>query len=87
MFSGESVPVVFRVRKIAVNHVLDWFGTEVKFCDETEDEVTAIVTVNTQAMKYWAMQYGDYVRVISPRSLADDIINSLRQSLEWYTRD
>lgn len=57
MFSDESVPVTFRMSKDILNDVIDWFGTEIAFSDETEDEVTARVTVNWHAMHYWALQY------------------------------
>lgn len=46
MFSGESVPVTFRMKKHILSDVIDWFGTDIAFFDETEDEVTARVTVN-----------------------------------------
>ena len=55
MFSGESVPVTFRMKKAILNDVIDWFGTDIAFSDETEDEVTARVTVNWHAMRHWAL--------------------------------
>lgn len=63
MFPGESAPVTFRMKKHILNDVFDWFGTDVTFSDESDDEVTARVTINLRAMKLWAIQYGPYVRV------------------------
>ena len=42
MFSGESIPVTFRMKKIIMNDVIDWFGSDITFSDETEDEVGAL---------------------------------------------
>lgn len=85
MFSGESVPVTFRMKKKKVlNDAIDWFGTDITFTDETEDEVTAHVTVNWSAMRYWAQQYCRFVRVLTPTDLAERIKEDLREALGAY---
>ena len=84
MFSGESRPVRFRMKKSILNDVIDWFGTDIRFSDESSDEVTASVSVNLKAMRLWAIQYSPYVKVLSPESLADDVKKNLMQALEQY---
>ena len=84
MFSGESKLVRFRMKKYILNDVIDWFGTDITFSDETEDEVTASVTVNLQAMKLWAIQYAPHVTVLSPQTLADEVKESLQNALDNY---
>ena len=84
MFSGESEAVSFRMKKHLINDVIDWFGTDVSFIDEGEDDVTVKVVVNLKAMRLWAIQYAPYVQVLKPQSLADDIKQALQQALEQY---
>ena len=84
MFSGESVPVTFRMKKIILNDVIDWFGTEITFFDETEDEVTARVTVNWHAMRHWALQYCRHVHILMPNDLAQTIKEDLQEALNKY---
>ena len=84
MFPGESGPVTFRMKKHILNDVIDWFGTDVTFSDESDDEVTARVEVNLRAMKLWAIQYGPYVKVLSPQSLTDEVKKSLQVALNQY---
>lgn len=84
MFSGESVPVTFRMNKIILNDVIDWFGSEIAFMDETEEEVTARVTVNWSAMRYWAQQYCRYVRILTPADLAETLKDDLKVVLAAY---
>ena len=84
MFSGESVPVTFRMKKSILNDVIDWFGTEIVFSNETEDEVTARVTVNHSAMRHWALQYCRHVRVLAPEDLAKQIKTDLKEAMESY---
>lgn len=84
MFSGESVPVTFRMKKSILNDVIDWFGTGITFTDETEEEVTARVTVNWHAMRHWALQYCRHVRILAPSDLADTVKNDLASALKAY---
>lgn len=84
MFSGESIPVTFRMKKSILNDVIDWFGTDIAFSDETEDEVTARVTVNWSAMRHWALQYCRHVKIVSPTELAQTVKQDLQKAIESY---
>ena len=84
MFSGESVPVTFRMKKDIVKDVIDWFGMDVIFSDETDDEVTARVTVNWHAMRHWALQYCRHVAVLSPPDLAQTVKKDLQEAFHNY---
>ena len=84
MFSGESVPVTFRMKKHILSDVIDWFGTDITFIDETEDEVTARVTVNWHAMRHWALQYCRHIRILTPTDLVKTIKNDLQEALNQY---
>ena len=87
MFSGKTERVTFRADRRVVSDIIDWFGKGAKFIEESDDRVIASVTVNHEAMKYWALQYADHVRVLSPKSLVDDIHDSLMKAAEKYERD
>ena len=84
MFGGESVPVTFRMQKLIINDVIDWFGSEITFFDETEDEVSARVTVNWDAMRHWALQYCRHIRVLAPDDLVQAIEEDLAGALARY---
>lgn len=84
MFAGESGIVTFRVKKRLLSDVVDWFGKEIDFFDETEDEITARVHVNLAAMRKWALQYALYVKVLSPRSLVDGIKQDIQTIVQIY---
>jgi predicted DNA-binding transcriptional regulator YafY len=84
MLSGESRMVIFRAKKNIISDIIDWFGKDITFSNETEDEVTVSVTVNVNAMKYWAMQYANHIRVLRPQSLVDSIKKDLKAALEKY---
>jgi len=87
MFGGESVEVTLKLDKTApiniVGHVIDWFGNDVKFFDETDDTVRAKVNVNRESMKYWALQYGIYVEIETP-DLREEIKEAIKVMLKKY---
>lgn len=84
MFAGPSVPVTFRFKKYLTGEIIDWFGKDVVFSDETEDEATARVTVNLDAMRRWALQYALHVQVLTPESLRDEVKEDIRKAAENY---
>lgn len=84
MFTGASAPVTFRMKKYILNDVMDYFGNDISFYDETEEEVTARVTVNLMAMRHWGVQYAVHAKILTPQSLADEIKVDLRRAEENY---
>ena len=84
MYAGESIPVTFTAKKYIVSDVIDWFGKDVKFTGETEDEVTVKVIVNREAMRKWAMQYALHVTVVEPVDLRDDVKRDLEEAVDNY---
>ncbi len=84
MFSGESGPVTFRAKKYLVGELIDWFGGGIRFSEEGEDELTARVTVNFDAMRRWALQYALHVKVLSPDWLAEAVRQDIQQAAKNY---
>lgn len=84
MFPGKSERIVFRAKKYLLNDLIDWFGKDIQFSDETEDEVTAAVTANLNAMRLWAMQYALHVKVLEPEELRKQICEDLEMAAENY---
>lgn len=84
MFTGDSSRVTFRTKKYILSEIIDWFGKDITFSDETEDEVTVSVYVNETAMRKWALQYALHVKVLSPQKLVDEIRDDIMTAGENY---
>ncbi len=84
MYSGENIVVKFRTNKCILNEIYDWFGYDIRFSEETTDEVTVTATVNLEAMKRWALQYALCIKILSPQSLVEEVIENLRKAVEGY---
>lgn len=84
MFSGDKKRISFRANRKIIPDILDWFGNETVILEYSESEVTAMVKANPRSMKFWAMQYLPFVRIIRPESLAEEIIDDLRCGIRKY---
>lgn len=84
MFGGESGVVTFRAHKYILNDIMDWFGGDVVFFDETQESVSVRVYVNLAAMRRWALQYALHAKILSPTSLVQTIKQDLQAAVEHY---
>ena len=73
MMGGESGLVSFDFNEKILNDVVDWFGSDIIFIKKDNGVINAQVTVNFDSMKFWALQYGENVKVLSPKSLVNNI--------------
>lgn len=84
MFGGGSTPVTFVAKKYLINDIIDWFGKDIEFSDETEYDVTVRVNVNLEAMRRWAMQYALHIKIIFPQTLVDEVREDIKNAMENY---
>ena len=84
MFSGKAEKVEFVTAKGAVSLIIDFFGRHVSFHEQEDGKVSCRLLVSTEAMKHWAVEHANIVRVVSPASLVEDIRTELRKSAALY---
>ncbi len=84
MMYGETVNAKFKAPKSICDQVVDWFGLDFTVEQDLGDEVIISVKVNERAMRFWAMQYGNYVEVLEPVPLREEIKNSIQAMGEKY---
>ena len=84
MFSGPSVQVKMRVQEQMMSQLIDWFGKDFRIVQEEADELIVSVACNEKAMKYWALQYGEYAEILEPKSLRDEVCKAVRYMGKKY---
>lgn len=85
MMSGDSEVVTFEFDKKTLINVIDWFGNDIVINKgKVEDTFVAAAKVNINAMRFWAMQYGENVTVKSPKSLVNRIKEQLKNMNKRY---
>ena len=84
MFAGENIRAVFRITKDCISDVIDMFGKDVKFSEETDTHITVTANVNDLAMMQFAKAYTPWIEIIKPAELREEMIELLSTGLEKY---
>lgn len=85
MFSSKTVTVKFRITKPMISDVIDMFGNDVKFTEETGSFVTVTANVNEMAMLQFAKSFAPDVVVLEPETLKNKLISEAEKTLEIYS--
>jgi predicted DNA-binding transcriptional regulator YafY len=86
MFAGDSVHARFRIPHAMIGDVIDVFGQDVRFMDETDTHVTVLAYVNEQAMLQYAKSFAPDVVVLGPEKLVEKVKSDLDRSIQLYKR-
>ncbi len=84
MYSNETIRAKFRIVKLMISDIIDMFGSDVKFSEETDNHVTVSARVNEMAMYQFAKNFSPDVIVLSPQSHANKIKTNAEKTLEIY---
>ena len=84
MFSGDNICVKMRAKRYLITNIIDWFGTEARFSNATDEEVDVTLTVNERAIFYWTMQFGEHIKVLESPSLIHSIKVAAQIILNQY---
>ena len=84
MFSSEVTDTEFVIQERYVSLIIDFFGKHVSFHEQGDGTVSCRLKVSRMAMKYWAAEHANIVRVVSPESLTDEIREEIRKAGRLY---
>lgn len=85
MYTDDPERIEFTTETWMVDQVVDWFGKDITV-RKTDDPEKVIVSLwaSPNAMEHWAMQYLNYIEVVSPTHLRKRIRESLLAGLGRY---
>ena len=84
MFSGESDYFKLKTTDDMMSQLVDWFGNDFNVMSHKGNEIIVRVYCNCSAMRYWALQYGPYVEVVSPKWMRDELKEDAEKMLKKY---
>ena len=84
MFSGESVTADIKTTPDMMSELVDWFGTDFRISEKCDDFIVARIRCNYSALRFWALQYGPYVEILSPEKLREQLQNDIRGMADKY---
>lgn len=84
MYSSANARCKFRVTREMISDVIDMFGANVVFSDETDKRVTVSARVNERAMWQFAKNFAPDVVILEPKRLADQVRAEAERTIEAY---
>lgn len=84
MYSSEDSTVCFRIIKPMISDIIDMFGKDVRFYDESEESVCVKAKVNEAAMVQFAQSYAPDVEILEPVKLREQVKQELKKGLQVY---
>ncbi len=85
MFSGDIKPVEMICNNSMIEHFIDQFGEKVVMRPyDDENFIVKVDVAVTDGLVAWIMQYGNKVKVKSPKELKNMIIDKTNSILELY---
>lgn len=84
MFGGEVIiSKIELLNKNAITYVIDWFGNNAKIYEDN-DKLYANIKSNDNAFFFWALQYQEHIKVLSPNEMVKKIVKTLEESIKKY---
>lgn len=87
MYEDEPQHIEFVTANGATNmvdNVLDWFGRDVGITELADENIKFSLTASPKAMRFWILQFGKYVKVLSPQSLVEQIKGDIAEMVKLY---
>lgn len=87
LYEDEAQRIEFITANCAENmidNVLDWFGHNVQIETLLNGNLKFSLVASPRAMRFWILQYGKYVMVLSPQSLVEQIKDDINEMKKLY---
>ena len=86
MYSSADSSVKFRIVKPMISDVIDMFGKDIRFYDETDETVCVKANVNESAMIQFAKSFAPDVVILEPERLREQVRNELQNGIKRYEK-
>jgi len=86
MFTDKPERIIFSADISIIDQIIDWFGSDITIMkDKDEKKIQVSLKASPNAMHYWALQYVNYVEILSPDALRNRVKESLEKGLDRYS--
>lgn len=82
----DATSVELLVDRDSISEIIDWFGREFD-CFAYGERYVVRLLASPAALRYWLLQYGLHVRVLSPQSLVDSVARDVETIYRKYHGD
>ncbi len=86
MFAGNTTQITIMLENPkAINYVNEWYGNNARI-KENDEGVFATLNTNEQAFLYWALQYGQSIKIVKPQEIKAKYISMLKEIIDKYPK-
>ena len=79
-YTGETETIEMLVDSRKLSDVIDKFGTNITIDSHEDVRLKITLKASPMGMKYWALQYLEFVEVVAPTALRNEIINLIKNN-------
>ena len=84
MYAGGNCRAKLRISRAMIGDIIDMFGKDVSFCEESGDCVCVNVHANEESIAHVAQNFAPHVEVLEPRELREKVRDRLLEAVEKY---
>lgn len=84
MFGNKIEDITFVTTYDQIGNAIDWFGKNIIIKEVVGGKVQITVKATERAMRFWILQFGKYVTLISPKSLLDTVKDDILEMCKNY---
>ena len=82
MFGGERQIIELKCDMLILDAVIEKFGTNIEIQKMDEHHFKVTLNVCPKGLKMWIMQYLNYVEILKPLSIREELIDNLKEILK-----
>lgn len=82
--TGEKINLVLLCQFGLEDEIIDYFGTGIYHQNQPEGFECHVRVMHSNGLIYWLMQHGKQIKVLSPDGVKDELIQSLKNTLDQY---
>lgn len=79
-FTGSPEKIILRCKNEVIDYLIEEFGNNINIKKEDEEFFTAEFNGPTKGLVYWALQFLEYVEVVEPINVREEIIRILNNN-------
>lgn len=83
-YGGQKIKLTLQVKDYMVDDLVDYFGTDLYFHAVGDEYQVTVDVMDGDGLYYWLLQYEKNVKVISPLSVRDHLIEKAVGILNLY---
>lgn len=84
MYHGEDIKVALKCDNTILDDVIDIFGKDIRLEKDDDKHFKAYVKASKQGMVYLALQYINYMEVLEPKFIRDEVKDALKNAQKKY---